>query len=133
MGDLIDQNSINDWFLCGVGVLGRLRGRGTPAAFALNAFGNGVGQFQGAGLVADAQEIGLPPKALLNQPGDKRAVSVIDRGVPQRDNHTVSGLALGIAIGLQQLEALARGGFLAAEKHNQSRRGQGSIKFMSRE
>jgi hypothetical protein len=101
VGDLLGQHSIQHHARSRPRARALQRGSRTPAPLPLNALGDGIGPAQGASLVADAWQFGLAAQTLVNQPGDPGPVPLGDGRVSQRDDHTVAGLALGVAIGLQ--------------------------------
>ena len=53
--------------------------------------------------------MGLAVQTLFDQPGDEGPVGLGDGQASQRDDDVLTRLALAVAIGLEQLEALAGG------------------------
>jgi hypothetical protein len=116
--DLIDEHALHGGFGTRYRWGTRPPAHWLPAAFPIHPLDEGIDQPLFCGGQGQRQQRRLAIKLVGHGGRDDGPMCGRQGGVAQGHHHPVARFTLSVAIGLQQLEALARGGLFAPKEHD---------------
>ena len=128
VADLIDQDALQSGLSTGHRLGNPRPAHGLPAAFPVHPLDQGINQSLFGGRQGRRQQLRLTIKLVGHRRRDGGPMRGWQGGVAQGHHDPVARLALRVAIGLQQLEALARGGLFAPKEHDPQFGGWGRVR-----